>query len=218
MVAFLVSSGLWPLSLMLTVLVTSQTEALVAVPERRPVTVSTRRRDGPTTVAPRLFLQTSPLIGGPTWLPLHVKVVLEDDGMIQRWDFVPLNATDASTLQRLVTLQSVPAQVRHQSSTRQLKNDRTVQTHDILDGFDIVLEEPDSGAGSRTEGDVATAAMVAKRRKATELLIQRAHSFRASYREEMHLIRNNCWTFALQLYDCLLEESACDELSLLLDD
>lgn len=62
------------------------------------------------SLAKALQLKLAPLIGGPSWLPLHVKVVVEDS---HTWDFVPLNATSPSTLQSLLRLQSVPGEIRH---------------------------------------------------------------------------------------------------------
>ena len=57
----------------------------------------------------RIKLQTSPLIGGPSWLPVHVKVVIDEN---HAFDFVPLNPTSKDTLRKLVSLQAVPAEAR----------------------------------------------------------------------------------------------------------
>ena len=54
-------------------------------------------------------LQTAPLIGGPSWLPVHVKVVVQGDHI---FDFVPLNPTSQDTLKSLVSLRPVPAEAR----------------------------------------------------------------------------------------------------------
>jgi hypothetical protein len=61
-------------------------------------------------VCDALQLKMAPLIGGPSWLPVHVKVVVED---YHTWDFVPLNATSPETLQALICLQSVPGVIRY---------------------------------------------------------------------------------------------------------
>jgi hypothetical protein len=58
-------------------------------------------------------LQFSPLIGGPGWLPVHVKVVLETDSCQHKWDFVPLKPSDPATLSQLVQLQAVPGEIRY---------------------------------------------------------------------------------------------------------
>jgi hypothetical protein len=58
-------------------------------------------------------LQLSPLIGGPGWLPVHVKVVLETEGCEHKWDFVPLKPSDPTTLSKLVKLQAVPGEIRY---------------------------------------------------------------------------------------------------------
>ncbi|GAX24743.1 hypothetical protein FisN_4Hh301 [Fistulifera solaris] len=76
---------------------------------------------------PRLVLQ--PLIGGPSWLKVHVQVhlvELDDNGdnriknpIRHKFDFVPLNPSDPRTLARLLTLQSVPGEIRTFQSTHQ---------------------------------------------------------------------------------------------------
>ena len=108
-------------------------------------------------VSQALQLKLAPLIGGPSWLPLHVKVVVDSDNS---WDFVPLNATSPDTLKSLLLLQSVPGEIRH------------FQTSASPD------ENADSSLGA-----------------------QRAKDFVDSYtNRDLHLIQNNCWTFALLLY------------------
>lgn len=66
-----------------------------------------------------LFLRRTPLIGGPEWLPLHVQVCFQTKDALYTWDFVPLRATEFTTLQRLVTWQDVPATVRSRKTTRE---------------------------------------------------------------------------------------------------
>jgi len=70
-----------------------------------------------------LQLKVAPLIGGPAWLPLHVKVVVEND---HTWDFVPLNATSPSTLKSLVTLHSVPGEIRYYRQKKKASDDAII--------------------------------------------------------------------------------------------
>jgi hypothetical protein len=100
----------------------------------------------------RIQLQPSPLIGGPAWLPVHVKVVIDEKYV---FDYVPRNAASTETLKRLVTLQAVPAQAR--SWIAEDEDD----THNIY--------------------------------------AQRAQEFCEQYSKDLHLIRNNCWTFAFEM-------------------
>ena len=62
-------------------------------------------------------LQPSPLIGGPSWLPVHVKLILRSKERCDDYvcDFVPLNATDSQVLSRLTRFQSVPGLIRTKS-------------------------------------------------------------------------------------------------------
>jgi hypothetical protein len=163
---------------------------LVAVPERRAVTtlfVPSQRH--------RLFLESSPLLGGPLWLPLHVKVVLESwqDRTIHRWDAVPRNATEIATLQRLLTLQAVHADVRYQRApmaSQKWENEQVISGYDIVIRKDIQKEYDENAEPTMT----------------TKILIDKAQTFCGSYPEDMQLLRSNCWSFAFQLYDILNEE------------
>jgi len=109
------------------------------------------------SVGDRIRLETAPLVGGPVWLPLHVKVIVDDDFI---FDFVPKNATSRETLQKLLSLQSVPAEAR---------------TKWKPGAFGTIYS-------------------------------QRATGFCSQYARDLHLIENNCWTFALDLVRFVLEK------------
>ena len=81
----------------------------------------------------RLFARFSPLIGGPSFLPIHAEIMLlglkdesgsldpdggkgsvdEDAYILHRVDFIPLKPTDPSTLSSLLSFQNVEGSVRH---------------------------------------------------------------------------------------------------------
>jgi hypothetical protein len=128
-------------------------------------------------VVPGISLQTAPLIGGPSWLPLHVKMVifdpesssLEYDALPSeqqqkefRFDYVPLNPTSPETLQKLLLLQPVPAEAR-KSPNVFLKTDTTASL--------------------------------------TRHRVQRALDFCETYDKDLQLLSNNCWTFCFELLD-----------------
>ena len=102
-------------------------------------------------------LKLSPLVGGPSWLPVHVKVVVHNEHV---WDFLPLEPTAPETLKKLFSFEPVPARVRY--SGKPVKSDEFS-------------------------------------RQREDLTVMAAEEFADSYPEELHLIRNNCWTFALAL-------------------
>eukprot|EP00565_Helicotheca_tamesis_P001043 CAMPEP_0185738894 /NCGR_PEP_ID=MMETSP1171-20130828/34123_1 /TAXON_ID=374046 /ORGANISM="Helicotheca tamensis, Strain CCMP826" /LENGTH=241 /DNA_ID=CAMNT_0028410279 /DNA_START=19 /DNA_END=744 /DNA_ORIENTATION=- len=73
-----------------------------------------------------VFVRFSPLIGGPSFLPLHCEVLLlappppaneeeENTILIHRFDFLPKEPTRAETLSSLLSLQSVPGMVRQRT-------------------------------------------------------------------------------------------------------
>jgi hypothetical protein len=110
-------------------------------------------------------LRLKPLIGGPSWLPLHVACVVEHTHV---WDFIPKEATSKQTLQSLVSLQSVPGEIRYVSE-----------------------QDYSSSSSSLT----------------STCKVHQAHTFVDSYTNcNLHLVTNNCWTFALMLYWHLLTE------------
>ena len=106
----------------------------------------------------RIKLQTSPLIGGPSWLPVHVKVVIDEN---HAFDFVPLNPTSKDTLRKLVSLQAVPAEARILRSSNDERDNEYVY---------------------------------------------RARTFCERYSKRLHLVSNNCWTFAFEIIQYIMKE------------
>ena len=103
----------------------------------------------------RIKIRPAPLIGGPSWLPVHCQVIVDNKNV---FDFVPLNATEPSTLQKLVTLEPVPAMAR-----------------------------------TRIQGV----------RSDSSSYVDKAAQFCENYDKELHLVTNNCWTFAFELIHCI---------------
>lgn len=147
------------------------------------VVVASSSNNNKTTEKIEMILQTSPLIGGPPWLPLHVQLFLvwieydddhdDDETTIScccrgwyGWDFVPVRATEFQTLRRLLTLQNTTGVIRCLKKSH--------------------LEWADD----------------------KWLIIDMAHTYCQRYNQNLHLVNNNCWTFALQLANCLLTSSA----------
>jgi hypothetical protein len=124
-------------------------------------------------------LQFSPLIGGPGWLPVHVKVVLETDSCQHKWDFVPLKPSEPATLSQLVQFQAVPGEIRYFESP--MINDARRMEDDLV---------PSSAVTSTEDPAVGMA------REFCELYPDR----------NLHVVTNNCWTFAFQLYSFLSQD------------
>mmetsp|Transcript_8790 Transcript_8790/g.12454 ORF Transcript_8790/g.12454 Transcript_8790/m.12454 type:complete len:160 (+) Transcript_8790:170-649(+) len=119
------------------------------------------------TVNAWVQLKISPLMGGPSWLPVHVKVVVEDEHV---YDFLPKNPTSPQTLQKLLSFQQVPGQIRYNGAV----SSTTLST-----------------AADNIERD--------GKLKSPETLSDMASKFCTSYPSNLHLVTNNCWTFALSL-------------------
>ena len=107
----------------------------------------------------KVTIQTSPLIDGPSWLPLHCKVIVDDSHI---FDFIPLNAASTETIKKLVTLRKVPATVR-------------------------IIKKNSESEDDGGDGD------------STNLYVDRAIEFCQEYDQELHLLSNNCWSFAFDL-------------------
>jgi hypothetical protein len=137
------------------------------------------------TEQPNCFvgLQVSPLIDGPGWLPVHVRVVLETESCEHKWDFVPLKPSEPATLSQLVLFQAVPGEIRYFVSPMM----------DNANAKEIDMENDlvPSSAVTSTE-----AVAVGLAREFCELYPDRT----------LHLVTNNCWTFAFQLYSFLSQE------------
>jgi hypothetical protein len=87
-----------------------------------------------------------------------------------KFDFVPLNASDATTLKDLFQLRSVPGTIRSYTVPKPLPS----KQHLHLDAT-------------------------------SQRLLLRAQAYARAYaNRDIHLVYNNCWTFALGMYKHLL--------------
>ena len=111
---------------------------------------------GGRCAAALLFLRFSSLVGGPSFLPLHVEVIvatleeavdatggitdeiyvgidaeftlapilsMEGVSAVHRFDYLPVDPTDPSTIVRLLTLGGVPGRMRHRERGRRRTDD-----------------------------------------------------------------------------------------------
>ncbi|CAB9501930.1 expressed unknown protein [Seminavis robusta] len=121
-------------------------------------------------------LECCPLIGGPSWLPLHVQVAIvlpveeRQEESKYKFDFVPQQATEPATLLRLLTLKAVPGELRCFAP----------------------------------RDDMATLPLD---HSPAQLLVQQAQEFQNNQADpNLHLLRNNCWTFAWRLLRYLKQD------------
>ena len=177
---------------MLLVIVPWFSSGLVAQPTktrntvfRQPLLLASDHNDGDNdSRSSYLGLQLSPLIGGPDWLTIHVKVVLETrNGEQHKWDFVPSRPSDPDTLRRLLLLQQVPGDIRY-----------------------FAPPPPPSKGPQKTSNDELTRLEIS-RNKETGLVIRHAQTFCEEYPNSLHLVSNNCATFAYQLYRVIYQAS-----------
>jgi hypothetical protein len=137
----------------------------------------------------RVGFYMAPLIGGPSWLPLHVKLFIEaEDGTRHLLDFVPKDATNPAVTGRLMSFQCVPGDVRYacQNSGGTLERQDTTRVvlHPSNDGTERALRRLQRG-GPRPNASI----------------VERAVQYSTTYPDrDLHLLTNNCWSFAVRLY------------------
>lgn len=141
----------------------------------------------------RIQLKASPLIGGPSWLPLHCKVVVDDGAFV--FDYIPKNPTSTDTLQKLMTLQNVPAEARIRIRTKPSTLFRS-RENDCADETDFPGGDVVSLAGTVHDDDDDN---VVTKITNNDQFVHRAVQFCNDYDKDLHLITNNCWTFAFDL-------------------
>jgi hypothetical protein len=95
-------------------------------------------------------LKLTPLIGGPSFFPIHVKVIVAEDHI---YDFVPIDARNPQVTSALLQGKHVSGEIRRMG-------DKKCNSH----------------------------------------LVEIAERFADDYDDtQLHIISNNCWTFALRL-------------------
>lgn len=139
-----------------------------------------------------------PLVGGPEFLPLHVSLILKNcprnndeskhtiqiapeqeesssrEESCHRFDFLPVNATDPTTLQKLIMMKRIPGCVRYTASCNAT--------------FNRPYFEVNLGVTNTT------------------LSLEDVQKFCDRYQRssgELHLVTNNCFSFALELLKLL---------------
>jgi hypothetical protein len=144
----------------------------------------------PIAVTPTIQLRPAPLIGGPSWLPLHCQVIVDTTHV---FDFVPLNATSPATLQKLLALQAVPATARIRQQRQQQQQQLQQQPIDCNT----------AKVTSRKNNNKKT---ISDDPSQTVVVVTRAMAFCQDYDKDLHLLHNNCWTFAYDLISYALRE------------
>ena len=119
---------------------------------------------------------------GFLFLPLHVSILLyQQDKGIHKFDFLPVHPRDPNTLQTLISMKPVPGFVRYTTTT------------------------------TCTTGISSTPSFVIRLgTTAKPMDLETLHTFCKDYQHtkgNLHLITNNCFSFAYELYKCILEFS-----------
>jgi len=174
----------------------------------------------------QVFARFSPLIGGPTLLPVHAEVIIfetdiysgdysityENDGfsVAHRIDFIPKDPEELGTILKLVTMQNVPGIVRHRKfacGSLFIKSDRDSSDINIvphtriksllatdlsMKKFSIVLP-----LGEMVIHEDQRMTDIVRSPRCIVELVDKKDGM------ELNLLRNNCYSFALDVVSCL---------------
>jgi len=134
-----------------------------------------------TTTNPRLQLECVPLIGGPLWLPLHVQVVVVVDDD---------NSNPATRKEKKYKFDFIPQQATEPETLLKL----------------VTLQA--------VPGELRCLSPLSSHTASSRRIVQLASGYTQSYREQspdLHLLQNNCWTFAWKLIQYLDQEMVKEE-------
>lgn len=184
--------------------------------ESRPATRTTASSSDPASCNNlNVFLRLSPLIGGPRFLPLHLEVMLSDNGpsssddaagLLHRFDFVPANPTDPKTLAQLLTLRSVPGLARYRTFDSSTSSSTTAATNYELNATAAQGANNNRDGSRIVEGrngmTLRLTSIKASSADDASLIISALEKFTQQYQSErgdLNLIRNSCYTYAYEL-------------------
>ena len=176
----------------------------------------------------QVFARFSPLVGGPSLLPIHAEIMILDsdnsseisgiannvDGgcsVVHRIDFVPKDPEDPNTILKLLTMQNVPGTVRH----RKFASGSSFQNRAFLNSDEINFVPK-----KRIERLLTTNSSMEKVSivfPLGEIILNEDQRLVDSVRSprcivefvdkkngmELNLLRNNCYSFALDILSCL---------------
>lgn len=147
----------------------------------------------PSTKTMNVWLRFSPLVGGPPFLPLHVEVILKQSSQetLHRFDFLPMNPLDPSTIKNLITLRSVPGNVRYRCYNTNADTAKINGNHQGDDSKEYIAL--DSKRRNRLSFPIGFI------NDDESTIINSAMVFCDKYKDSkcnLHLIRNNCYNFA----------------------
>ena len=82
---------------------------------------------------PKLSFGFKPLIGAPKFMRIHVVVTLQQDAEVSYLDFLPIDPTNPSTLQRLILGQDGPGEIRDRRTPGYNDDQRLIEY--MISGF-----------------------------------------------------------------------------------
>lgn len=179
----------------------------------------------------KVFIRLSPLIGGPTFLPVHAEIMLlesldvgklERTGeksaalspekqlpcVLHRVDFIPLEPKDPSTLLKLSSFQDVEGLIRHRKfvggDAKCLEEEEEI-TSVSTERIDSLLTSSVSIEKSSIVMQLGTTNICAKERVMDSIGTPTCISNIVDEKRgiKLNLLRNNCYSFAWDVLSCL---------------
>ena len=167
----------------------------------------------------KAFARFSPLIGGPTFLPIHVEVmILEttiDDmqmnsgngsakTLLRRIDFIPKDAEKIETILKLVTFQNVPAIIRDRTLTYGYENDND-ESLNILNPINVDFARMESLLQNSVSIEKTNFVLPLDIDGIANIDYMKSLSLCVKSKEgsELNLLNNNCYSFAYDILQSL---------------
>ena len=167
----------------------------------------------------KAYARFSPLIGGPTFLPIHIEVMIletmTDDlqmnsgngsakTLLRRIDFIPKDAEKIETILKLVTFQNVPAIIRDRTLTYGYDKD-SEESLNILNPMSVDFARIDALLQNRVSIEKTNFILHLDIDGIGNIDYMKSLSLCVKSKEgsELNLLNNNCYSFAYDILQTL---------------
>ena len=168
----------------------------------------------------KAYARFSPLIGGPTFLPIHVEVMIlettTDDmhmnsgngsakTLLRRIDFIPKDAEKIETILKLVTFQNVPAIIRDRTLTFGYEDKDSDESLNILNPINVDFARIEALLQNSISNEKTNFIVPLDIDGIGNIDYMKSLSLCVKSKEgsELNLLNNNCYSFAYDILQTL---------------
>lgn len=167
----------------------------------------------------KAFARFSPLIGGPTFIPIHVEVMIlettiddmqmhSENGsaktLLRRIDFIPKDAEKIETILKLVTFQNVPAIIRDRTLTYGYEKDSD-ESLNVLNPINVDFARIETLLQNSVSIEKTNFILPLNIDGIANIDYMKSLSFcvKSKQGSELNLLNNNCYSFAYDILQTL---------------